>query len=392
MEKFHKGYFKALAGHDGENCISIYIPTHRYGMDVNEDLDLTAFKASLQRVKKALKTNGLPLEDIKRIMKPAKELLKDNLFWKNQLEGLAVFMGDGVFKAFNLPYTVEQFELVSHEFYLAPLIPLYTDNTDFYLLALSKNGISLFNASRYDITEIDVRGMIPANLHEVVWMDEHQKESQTRTGGTVGSAGLYFTNDHADQLRKDEVRRYVLAIDEGLQQILAGDNKPLVIAAVDYVFGYFKKHSSYQNIVETAVPGNPDRTSIEELHDQAWLLMSQYFNNKTFDAEKVYEDLSATAKSSSDINEIVPAAIYSKVDKLFLQNGSHIWGHYDLKNNRVVMHRKYEQGDDDLLNKAAINTILNGGDVYLVDKYGMPYNSYNVAAVFRYSGGGNLSS
>jgi len=77
------------------------------------------------------------------------------------------------------------------------------------------------------------------------------------------------------------------------------------------------------------------------------------------------------------------AAHHGRVDVLFVALGIQVWGAIDLSTNTVHEHEDHEPGDEDLLDLAAIQTILNGGIVYAVEPEQVPDHA-PLAAVFRY--------
>lgn len=77
------------------------------------------------------------------------------------------------------------------------------------------------------------------------------------------------------------------------------------------------------------------------------------------------------------------AAYYGRVEELFVAVGVQQWGTFNRDTNTIEIHQEAEVGDDDLLNSAAIQTILNGGTVYAVEPEKVPAEA-PLAAVFRY--------
>ena len=55
----YKSLFEQLANYRADCCISAYLPTHRSGMEVNEQQDRIAFKNTLQQVRLLLQEKGL---------------------------------------------------------------------------------------------------------------------------------------------------------------------------------------------------------------------------------------------------------------------------------------------------------------------------------------------
>jgi hypothetical protein len=84
-----------------------------------------------------------------------------------------------------------------------------------------------------------------------------------------------------------------------------------------------------------------------------------------------------------DLKEIVPAAYFQRVDYLLVPIGQQVWGDFDPETMTVDLHPEPEPDDQDMLDFAAIYTLLNGGAVYIVKPEELP-NGVPAAAIFRY--------
>jgi hypothetical protein len=82
---------------------------------------------------------------------------------------------------------------------------------------------------------------------------------------------------------------------------------------------------------------------------------------------------------------VLPAASYGRVDQLFVAVGVQQWGIFNpgVSTATVDLHAEPELGDEDLLDAAAVHTLLNGGTVYAVEPGQVP-DQAQLAAVFRY--------
>jgi hypothetical protein len=69
------------------------------------------------------------------------------------------------------------------------------------------------------------------------------------------------------------------------------------------------------------------------------------------------------------------------VDQLFVKLNLHQWGTFDSDTQTITLHADAEPGDEELLDLAAIQTILNDGMVYAIDP--LP-DEPPLAAMFRY--------
>jgi hypothetical protein len=68
---------------------------------------------------------------------------------------------------------------------------------------------------------------------------------------------------------------------------------------------------------------------------------------------------------------------------LFVAAGRQNWGTFDAESGAVEISRKPETAGEDLLEIAAIQTFLTGGEVFILPADRMP-DARDVAAVFRY--------
>jgi hypothetical protein len=111
--------------------------------------------------------------------------------------------------------------------------------------------------------------------------------------------------------------------------------------------------------------------------------MEPYFDERHAKALEAYWNQSATALTSSIPDDVIPAAHYKQVWHLFVQKDEHIWGTFDEMNNQLTIHDTQQDGDECLIDRAVIKTILNAGEVHVLPKDRMPGGS-KIAALMRY--------
>lgn len=380
-----KDTFASLATHQGQTCISIYLQTHAKGAEVNELVDNTMFKNYLQQINSQLKQKGMDELSIERLLAPSFELLRNDSFWRAQLQGLAVFITEGSTQYIKLPFAPKQEEMiVNTSYYMSPLTPMMTQGDYFYLLMLSKKQAKLYRAGEHGIVELIIDEM-PNGVDDVVHFEEKEDQKLFRTGSSGAGGGANYHGQGAGKPdEKEHIAMYFDEVDETIwKAVLNKENVPLVLAGVEYLIPIYKSVAQYKPIWDVAITGNQQHTDLAELHQQAKKIMEPYFAERHKKALELYGNQSATELTSSIPADVIPAAHYKRVWHLFVQEGAHIWGTFDEMNNKLTIHETQQQEDEDLIDKAVIRTILNAGEVHFLPKDQMPGGS-EIAAVMRY--------
>lgn len=136
-------------------------------------------------------------------------------------------------------------------------------------------------------------------------------------------------------------------------------------------------------LLEEGITGNPDELKAEDLHSPALEIVQPYFEKAQQDVVNRYHELAGTGQTANTIQDVVPAAYYQRIESLFVPVGVQQWGLFNPGNSQVQLHQNHEPGDDDLMDFAAIHTLLNGGTVYAVELENIPDEALLVA-VLRY--------
>lgn len=374
-----------LAEVHSTHCVSIFIPTHRYGEATFNGKDSLNLKNQLKEIKSKLEVQGMSVNDIETFVRPINDLIKDSVFWQYQSDGLAIFLSGSVFYKYTIPVYFEEFNYLSNEFYLKPIIPLFNGDGLFYLLTLKMDEVKFYEGTRHSITEIIINDLIPARLEDRVGYDFEEKSLQFRTQQGNKGAGSFHGHEDNDSNKKMEMMRYFRAIDKGLMKILHDDQKPpLIICSLDFHFPIYQEVNTYKNLFPQYISGNPAEKDIISLHEEAWELIQPYFNKTRQDKLDKFASLIGTGKASSEINDIFPATFEGRVDTLFLENRADIFGTFNPSTQEVKVEDAYNYTNVSLMNLLAMKVLKAGGTVYLLDKERMPLKLSKVNALFRY--------
>lgn len=378
-----KQELETLMDNRSDVCLSIYLPMTRVGSNAqNNHLRL---KNALKEVENKLEDRGWRRKQIEDLLREPRALLKDSPFWQHQLDGLAVFLAPDFYETYRLPLSFNSLTIVGERFHIKPLLPLFSDDGRFYILALSQNKVRLFQGTRHVVDEMEI-DPIPGSLAEALQYDDPETQLQHHTTTSASQGGPEVVH-HGHGLTGDEkrqrLRRFLNHVSKGLRKKLANENAPLVLAAVDYLQSIYKKVDSSPHVLDEGIVGNPDEMSAQELHEKAWAIVEPLFNEAKEDVQARYSELLGSQQASDDLEEVVPAAFQGRVDALFVALDSQKWGRYDPETNVIKTREEPKNGDEDLLDFVAMKTLAYGGTVYAVDAEEVPGQS-PLAAVFRF--------
>jgi hypothetical protein len=389
MDLISKEEFKELANYQADGCVSIHIPTHSSGVEVNEKYDALVFKNNLQKAKLELTAKGLDPRKVESILAPAFELVRNEEFWNKQSQGLAVYLSENFFKMYHLPVSVKEEILVNSSFLLTPVLPVMERRHRFYLLVLSKGACKFYEGDQFEMRKLEIEGL-PTGMDDVVPFElKEARQLHRRAGAAAGPGATVGANfhGHGSGLSDDDeyLQQYLKEVDQTLwTEVLHNQHVPLVLASVDYEIASYKQISNYKHIAEVNLTGNFEHEDRQSLYLKAKEKLSSYFREYSNDALKNYYNNSAKELTTSIPEEVIPAAYFAQVSDLFVQKDQHIWGRFDETSNEITVHENKELDDECLINKAIIKTLMNGGEVHMLDKEKMPADS-PVAAFMRYS-------
>ena len=383
MDRLSKEELKELLASCGEHCLSLYMPTNRAPVEGRQDL--IRFKNMVRDTEERLVQGGLRPPEAKQYLAPLLKLADDVAFWQYRGDGLALFYSQEVVRPFRLPVRFEELTVVANRFHLKPLIPLFTEESDFCVLAISQNEIRLIQGNRYGAWEVELEN-IPASLAEALRYDDPQRQFQFHSKTPAGAGrrhAVFFAHGVGLDDSKDDIRRYLQQIDRGLKEVLGQNRVPLLLAGVDYLASIYREVNSYPNLLGEGIVGNPELLSPEELHNRAWKLIQPRFLKAREEAISQYKQLAGTGRTLQEVTEIVPAAVQGRIDTLVVALGVQVWGTFLPEQGSVALHGEPAAGSEDLLDLAAIQTVLNGGMVYVVEPGALPDNAA-VIALLRY--------
>jgi hypothetical protein len=183
--------------------------------------------------------------------------------------------------------------------------------------------------------------------------------------------------------KKVELRAYFQAIDRALVPYLRAQQPPLplVFCGVGSNFPLYREVNSYPQLLDRAVEGNPDYWTGAELFERVASVVAPLGKQEYERDAGRLQELLGSDRASADIEHLVPAAHAGSVEVLFVASDIPVWGKYDPHRDEVELLN--QPGGEDLLDRAAAETLLRGGRVHAVPVKELPAGLV-AAAIYRY--------
>ena len=382
MDSLTRNHLIELINLEDEWCVSLYMPTVRAGTEVQQNT--IRFRNLLRQAEERLVRLHVRVPDAERLLGPATAMLDDADLWRQQDNGLVVFVAPDHFSYFRLPISFEERVMVRRRFHVKPLVPLFSGDGRFLVLAISQDEIRLLEGTRDRVAEIDLSG-VPQSLTEALRPEQSEHQVRARAVGSTGTTIFHGQGGSGEETPKLDILRYFQMVDRALSDLLADRHVPLVLAGVDYLLPIYREANTYPRLVPQGVTGSPELLSARELHQRAWAIVMPQFAKAQSDQVALYYELNGRddPRASHSLKDVVQAAHAGRIATLFVPHGVQKWGVFRAHSQKVHVHPSEQPGDHDLIDLAAAQTIAHGGAVYVVDPAQMPGGDL-VAAIFRY--------
>ncbi|MGO1383643.1 MAG: baeRF3 domain-containing protein [Arachnia sp.] len=370
----------ATTGNDGVH-VSLLMPTHRYGAEVQADQ--LQWKNLVNGVEAVLQEE-MRRPDIEALLKPARDLQHDSMAWQYMSDGLAMFLTPDSQQTYRLPAPLPELATVGDRFITGPLMHLLSGDEHYLMLGLSQNEVRLLDGSRHSVVQVELDSF-PTSLEDAIEPAESRSSTMARpTGGGRGGRAVFFGHGTGDDsARENDLNLFMRQVADGLSEILRDQHIPLVLVGLDASVAAYRDANKYGNVLDEAVIRNPDQLSAQELHDLAWPIVEARLRAERQTVIDRFHELNGTGRVASDLSAVGEAAEQGRVDTLFLRAQPWCWERTSRDDLAVVRLGKDERyAECEALDKAAVDTLSNGGVVYATSH--QVADDSEVAAIMRY--------
>jgi hypothetical protein len=302
-----------------------------------------------------------------------------------EAKSIAVFgCGSGIHVTF-LDEEVQDRAVLAPHLYIRPLLASLTRENSFYLLALSQKNTRLLHCTRHTSEEVPFAAETKADFE--VWMNQVKPDHTAVNNGSAGPSSGHSKGTLApkgsDREDKDEyLSHFFKQIDRGVNEVLRGKTEPLIICAVEYEIPIYEQVNSYPHLAKESVQGAPNGLKAGEMHARALDALGRCYASK-IDAAIAEWNHKVGGGASSRLKDVVTSAHEGRVLTLLVSDSFEKTGAFNEETHTVTGRETGTASDEDLVNDAAVQTILHSGNVLLAPHNKMP-NGAPLAAIYRF--------
>ena len=345
----------------------------------------TQLKNAVRGVEQGLKDRDIDDETAADLAAPIHALAAHIEERKEWSKAIMLFRSPDIFRYFAMRDLEQEFVTVGDRFQIRPLLSLLSRHQEFYLLALSLKHVRLFHCTHHSGEELEWRGLAPQSLH--VWMNtrqpDHLLDNRAAGGPSVGSMKGVVFGTNTDRERQDEyVMHFFNQVDKALEKILVDKSIPLILAGVESEVALYRRVNTYPQLMDRAIHGSPDGSPARELRERALKTVREVFSAPLRKALDWFEQYRGTSRVASKLDEILKAASEGRISDLILREDAAYLGIWDACAQTILAPRDHS-GQEDLLNRAALETVIRKGQAFAVKTSEMP-NRMDAFAVLRF--------
>ena len=364
--------------------ISIFLPSEAVSKNVSAvDKKVAEIALYIQtQLVKLGHSEALISEILKRV-----SVLKELLLTQNSTESLAVFIAPNLLRCYALPGSCTgSLTVTNRQFDVNPLLPFLAEYGLFYLLAFGQNQIRLLQGSASGLIQI-APSTLPSTLSNLLKLSHRMEQFQVKRmvlSSTRTTANPIDTLDEQAENLKQSIQHYCKRLDNQLKAFLEQHKAPLILAGTSHILSLYRRVSTCPQLLKAEISGNPDAMKLNHLHQQAYTIVQKERQLKVQQVLQQYQQAKELRHTASHLGEIVSAAANGKIATLLLSFSLEKWGKFNPYIGEVEVHAVAESGDINLPELAAVQTLLNQGQLYAVEPEDMPAQT-PIAAIFRSS-------
>jgi hypothetical protein len=275
---------------------------------------------------------------------------------------------------------------VARHFDVRTLVALEAAHKSFSVLGLSQKRTRILKCTEDTFPEVPFPPGFPSNLADAMQTSQpdHVLDNRMTAGPSIGTGTVMFGTTTDREAKDEYLLHFFRDVDNAVNALMRGSGEPLVAAGVEHEIALYRRVNTYPELLEAGVQGAPDGMGSGELHRRALELLNAREQEPGRAVPADFDRRVSFGLASTHIQEIVPAAFAGRVLQFFFQANAKYAGVYDAARQMVKRPEDTFETPVDLIELAAYQTILQGGEARILAAKAMPEGAA-VCALFRYA-------
>lgn len=359
-------------------CITILLPPYRPGEPAGSPA--TVLKTSIREAARQFAEREVSKAARTDLLQPIESLAEDPTFAAGSHWGRAIFRSPSVFRQFDLTQASQPFLNVAGCFSIRQLTAELARPRVFYILVLSKTRVALLRCAGFHAEIAKLPAGVPDTLTEALELEppDHDLENRSAAGISTGNMhGVRFGTGSGRETARVHLADFYKLVDRGLQEVLRESEIPLILAGVDEDATVFRAVSNYRHLSKKGIGGSAYGSfRQEEVLEQAYSILRNDDLEREASSLRIARERVTATRFSTDPDTILHAAFEGRVSQLYVNQSA--------EKIDVFERRSYQNwGKEDLLNLAAVQTIIHYGKASVLPAELMPEAS-TIVGIMRF--------
>lgn len=317
-----KQKIESLLHHEQGLCMTLILNTETEFED--RAFHIAQFRKMLRDLETKLESQ---MKEAQRIeyLAPLKELADDLPFWLDLKQSLVIYRSSSICSIFKLSHTYPTKLILDSQFYLKYILT-QDDKKPYYVLVIAKNQVHFYLANT-GLEEITLP-KLPQAIKDVSESKGLKYRQQVHSAGShssysAGYSAFYSGIGEADDERREDLLRFLKAIDTQVSQYLKETKAALVLVGVEYVTTLYRQNSSYPNILTKGLKDHLYANDLNRLYQDTHTLVNAH-------QKSILKYLESNQRPVVyGLKEIINAAHNGRIEVLYINN-------YDEKHDKTL--------------------------------------------------------
>jgi hypothetical protein len=177
--------------------------------------------------------------------------------------------------------------------------------------------------------------------------------------------------------------RYARTVDEALRPVLAGHERPLIVAAAEPLGSIYRSVSSYPHTAEQVIAGSADDAPDHKLAEAARGILDAIYADRIKDLAALFAERENQGRATADVAQAARAATFGAIDTLIFDMDEVIYGTVSDEDGAVAFADGPSAGTYGVVDEIASRALRSGARLLAARRADIPGEA-SLAAILRY--------